>query len=120
MKCYRCNNILDEDDIVCSKCGSKVVKLQNKKPKYKTNTKEEFYNFAVSLLVTKFFSLILAFFSLLNLVFPWLLLSITFALIGLFKFKDKRNIKIIVIDTIIIITEIVLLIIFYKKIFSLF
>ncbi len=120
MKCYRCNNEINDGDKVCSNCGSKVVKYSSKKKEVKRKIKSnvtsfDYYNFAVSLLITKLFSVLLAFISIINLVFPWLLLSLIFSLIGYFKYKDKREIKIIIIDSILIISEIVLLIIFFKK-----
>ena len=120
MKCYRCNNELKEDYIVCPKCGSKVIKL-NKKTKVKnTNYSTDYYNFAVGCLITKSLSLFLAFLSLMNLFFPWTLTSLIFSLAGYIKYKDKRNIKIIIIDVVIIIVEVVLFILFFKKIINSF
>ena len=87
MKCYRCNNELKDNEEFCPECGSKVVKLKNKRIIRKMDVKDEFYSFALSCLITKFLSVFLIFFSLLNLVFPWLLLSFIFALVGLLKYK---------------------------------
>ena len=120
MKCYRCNNELNDDDEVCSKCGSKVVKLKKKREVRDFNYSNEYYGFAISALITKIFSVLLAFISIINLLVPWLLLSLIFSLVGLIKYKDKRNIKIIIIDGILIVIEIILIIIFFEKISNLF
>lgn len=120
MKCYRCSYELSDKDDVCPECGSKVVKLKNKKMKVERPPQDEFYGFAVGCLITKLLSGFLVFFSVLNLVFPWLLISFIFALVGLLKYKDRRNIKILIIDGILMLIEITLVIIFFKKILSLF
>ncbi len=120
MKCYRCNYELEDSDEYCPKCKSKVVKLNKKKIKKNNNFMNDYYNFAVSCLITKSLSIILAFISIINLFFPWLLLSLGFSIIGLIKYNDKRNIKIIIIDSILIIIEILLFILFFKKIVNSF
>ena len=120
MKCYRCNNELKDNEEFCPECGSKEKKKKNKRIIRKMDVKDEFYSFALSCLITKFLSVFLIFFSLLNLVFPWLLLSFIFALVGLLKYKDKRNVKILIIDGILMLIEIILILVFFKKIISLF
>ncbi len=87
MKCYRCNNILSDDDKVCSKCGSMVIRYSstNKKVrrKIKQNINEyDYSNVAISLIITKLLSFIFAFYSIINLFIPWLLLSLIFSVIG--------------------------------------
>ena len=119
MKCYRCNNELNENDEKCSKCGSKVVKLNKRKINHSKDYSNDYYNFAVGCLITKCLSLFLAFISLMNLFFPWTLTSLIFSLVGLLKYKDKRNIKLIIISSIIIVSEIILFIVFFKKIINL-
>lgn len=114
MKCYRCNYELKETGEICPKCKSKVVKLNKKKIKKYKNPKDDYYTFAVSCLITKSLSIILAFISLINLFFPWLLISLVFSIIGLIKFNDKRNIKIIVIDIVLIIIEILFFVLLYE------
>ncbi len=120
MKCYRCNNELKDEDKTCPNCGSKVIKLSKKKKVNDENYKYEFYSLSISALVTKCFSLLLAFISVFNLIFPWVLLSLIFALVGYFKYKDNRNFKLIIIDIILIVIEVALIIIFFKKFISLF
>ena len=119
MKCYRCNNELNDNDEYCSKCGSKVVKLNNKKIVNK-NYSNDYYYFALGCLVTKFISPLLAFISLFNLFFPWATLSLIFSLVGYLKYKDNRNIKLIIISSIIIFLELLIIILFFKKIINLF
>ena len=120
MKCYRCNNELNDDDKECPKCGSKVIKLNKRKKVEDNSYKYEYFGLSISALITKLFSLLLSFLSVFNLIFPWLLLSLVFALVGYFKYKDKRNIKLIIIDLVLIIGEILLIIIFFKKFINLF
>ena len=122
MKCYACNNIVDENDEVCSKCGTKVIRYSSSKKKniikddyYFSNN---YYSLAVSFLITKFISYLVAIIFPMNLVIPWTLLSLVFAIVDYVKFKDKREIKIIIIDSIIIIIEIMLLIFLFTAIIN--
>ena len=111
---YRCNNELSSEDNYCSKCGSKVIKYSsnNKKivRKYKSRTnKDDFFNFSLGCIITKFLSIFLVLLFPINIFIPWLLISIIFSLIGLIKFHDKRNIFLIVLDVIFIIIEILII-----------
>ncbi|MBR4178739.1 MAG: hypothetical protein IKR57_05290 [Bacilli bacterium] len=120
MKCYRCNNELNETDEVCSKCGSKVVKLNNKKKVVNKNYSNDYYYFAIGCLITKLISPLLAFISLFNLFFPWAIISLIFSLVGYIRYKDKRNIKLIIISSAIIIIQVLIIALFFKKIINLF
>ena len=96
MKCYRCNNILSDGDKVCSKCGSMVIRYSstNKKVrrKIKQNINEyDYSNVAISLIITKLLSFIFAFYSIINLFIPWLLLSLIFSVIGYKKYKSGKS-----------------------------
>lgn len=115
MKCYRCNNELNENDEKCSKCGSKVVKLNNKKVVNK-DYRNDYYYFAIGCLITKLISPFLAFISLINLIFPWAIISLVFSIVGLVKYKDRRNIKLIVIDSIIIFAELIIILLIAFKV----
>jgi len=122
MKCYACNNEVNENDEKCSKCGAKVIRYSSSK---KTNIVKDdyyyssnYYSLSVSFLITKFISYLVAIIFPTNLVIPWTLLSIVFAIIDYCKFKDRRAIKIIIIDSIIIVIEIVLLIVMFKAIIN--
>lgn len=119
MKCYRCNHELNDTDKYCSVCGSKVVRLNNKKVE-KRNVLDDYYWFSSGCIGAKFFAIILGIFYHSFLLWPWILIGLIFSLIGLIKYKDKRHIKLIIIDLIIIICEIALLICLYKKIVNLF
>lgn len=118
MKCYRCNNILNENDEVCNKCGSMVIKYKSKEKvkveKVKKNYSNEYYNFSIGCIITRFISYFVFLIFPINIIIPWLLISLIFSLAGYFKFNDKRNLKIIIIDGVLIILEIVLFIIIYK------
>ena len=116
MKCYRCNNELSDNDEVCSKCGSKVIKLNKKKNVVNKDYKEDYYRFSISCIITKFFSFILAFIAPTMLYIPWIIMSLIFSLVGLFKYKDKRNIKLIIIDAILLFLEVFIIIFILKKI----
>ena len=114
MKCYRCSHELSDTDEVCPSCGSKVVKLKNKKVEVR-DVKGDYYNFSVGLIITKLLSFLLMFLSYMYLLFPWTLISLIFSSIGLIKYKDKRHIKLIIIDAIIIIGEIIVIIYLYSS-----
>ena len=125
MKCYRCNNELNDEDKVCPKCGSKVIKYKAKE-KVKVERIDnndygrDYYNFALGCLITKGLSIFLAFIIPLNLIIPWTLISLIFALVSKIKYKYDKSIILLIIDIIIIILEIVLLILcilFIKKLF---
>lgn len=123
MKCYRCNNILSDGDKVCSKCGSMVIRYSstNKKVrrKIKQNINEyDYSNVAISLIITKLLSFIFAFYSIINLFIPWLLLSLIFSVIGYKKYKSGNLLKLIIINILLIIIEIMIIFIVYKKIFG--
>ena len=124
MKCYRCNNILNESDTVCSKCGSKVIKYtapkKEKTNKVKKDYSNEYYNFSIGCIITRFISYLVFLVFPINIIIPWLFISLIFSLVGYFKFNDKRNLKIIIIDGVLIILEIVLFIIIYKFVNNLF
>ena len=120
MKCYACNNIINENDEVCSKCGTKVIRYSssNKKEIIKDDYyySNNYYSLSVSFLITKFISYLVAIIFPMNLVIPWTLLSLIFAIVDYAKYKDKKSIKIIIIDLIIIAVEIILLIAMFKAI----
>ena len=123
MKCYRCNNLLSDGDKVCSKCGSMVIRYSstNKKVrrKIKQNINEyDYSNVAISLIITKLLSFIFAFYSIINLFIPWLLLSLVFSVIGYKKYKSGNLLKLIIINILLIIIEIMIIFIVYKKIFG--
>lgn len=123
MKCYRCNNLLSDGDKVCSKCGSMVIRYSstNKKVrrKIKQNINEyDYSNVAISLIITKLLSFIFAFYSIINLFIPWLLLSLIFSVIGYKKYKSGNLLKLIIINILLIIIEIMIIFIVYKKIFG--
>ena len=122
MKCYACNNIVDENDEKCSKCGAKVIRYSSSK---RTNYVKDdyyyssnYYSLAVSFLITKFISYLVAIIFPMNLVIPWTLISLIFAIIDYAKYKDRRAIKIIIIDSIIIIIEIALVIFLFTAIIN--
>ena len=125
MKCYRCNNKLNEDDKVCSKCGSKVIRYKAK-PKTRTknnkneNYNNEYYDFAIGCIITRFISYLLAFILPFNLIIPWLLMSFVFSIFGYVKYNDKKYIKLIIIDICLIVLELILFIVFFKFIINLF
>lgn len=120
MKCYACNNEVNESDETCSKCGAKVIRYSSTKKEnivksdyyYSSN----YYSLSVSFLITKFISYLVAIIFPGNLVVPWTLLSLVFAIIDYVKYKDRRVIKIIIIDSIIILVQLVLLILMFKAI----
>lgn len=125
MKCYRCNNELDDKDEVCPKCGSKVIryKAKEKVRVEKVNDENyglEYYNFALGCLITKAISIFIAFIFPINLIIPWTLISLIFACVSKFKYKYNKSLIIMIIDIVLIIIEIVifiLCILFIKKLF---
>ncbi len=125
MKCYRCNNEINDNDEVCSKCGSKVIKYKAKEKVRvervnNENYGEDYFNFALGCLITKVISIFIAFIFPLNLVIPWTLISLVFASISKFKYKYNKSLIIMIIDIVLIVIEItiiVLCILFIKKLF---
>ena len=123
MKCYRCNNELNDEDEKCPKCGSKVIKYKAKEKVRpvridNTNYGREYYNFALGCLITKAVSIILSGILPFNLIIPWTLISLIFSCVSKFKYKYDKAIVIMIIDIIIIVIEIVLFILFilfFKK-----
>ena len=123
MKCYRCNNELKDEDEYCSKCGSKVIKYKAKEKVRvervnDSNYGVDYYNFALSCLITKLLSIILAFFFPFTFIIPWTLISLIFACVSKFKYKYNKSLVIMIIDIVIIVLEIILIILcvlFIKK-----
>jgi hypothetical protein len=87
--------------------------------KIKQNINEyDYSNVAISLIITKLLSFIFAFYSIINLFIPWLLLSLIFSVIGYKKYKSGNLLKLIIINILLIIIEIMIIFIVYKKIFG--
>lgn len=125
MKCYRCNNEINNDEDICHKCGSKVVKYKAKE-KVRVervndeNYGEDYFNFALGCLITKVISIFIAFIFPLNLVIPWTLISLIFACVSKFKYKCNKSLIIMIVDIVLIVIEItivILCILFIKKLF---
>ena len=109
MKCYKCKEELNDNDTYCPNCGNKVIKLKRKKKTIVEDYRNDYYYFSISCIVTKVFSVVLMFISILNILFPWIVLSLIFSLFGLIKYNDKRNIKLIIIDIIILLCELIII-----------
>ena len=120
MKCYGCNKEVDENEEYCPNCGSKVIRYSStKKDTYVKDNyyySSNYYSLAVSFLITKFISYLVAIIFPMNLIIPWTLLSLIIAIVDFVKYKDRRSIKIIIIDSIIIIIEFILLILLFTAI----
>ena len=117
MKCLNCGGDLQESDIYCGKCGTKVKNVENKITNKVPTISLVSLVFLIIGVLTFISGMILSSLDYSNkildfvLYFPYILISLIIAIVGRVMNKDKLSLIVLIVDAILIILFVIFFIV---------